>query len=130
MDHPIKTTLRIGLLLATTLSSAARSDDFDQIKDTTPAQRAKAQTEYMKSHLSLTDAQLPKIAAINEKYAEQMEPVIKGTEGALRKMMKARTIQENKNAELRQILTPAQLDSLEASKDDIREAVKRARANN
>ncbi|QXP84992.1 hypothetical protein [Methylococcus sp. Mc7] len=125
MNHVIKTALRLGLFLAIALSTAARSDDFDQLKATTPVQRAAAQTEYMKSHLALTDAQIPKIAALNQKYAEQMEPVIRGTDGGLGKMLKAKAIQENKDAELRQILTPAQFDSFESSKDEMREAVKR-----
>ncbi|CAI8773651.1 hypothetical protein [Methylococcus capsulatus] len=125
MNNVVTNTLKLGLFLAMTFGTAARADDFDQLKATTPSERAAAQTEYMKNRLGLTDAQMPKIAAINQKYAEQMEPVIKGADGGLGKMLKAQAIQENKDAELRQILTPDQFERFASSKDEMREAVKR-----
>jgi len=125
VNHLIKNTLKLCIFLAMALATAARADDFDQLKATTPVQRASAQTEYMKSHLALTDAQMPKIAAINQKFAEQMEPVIKSADGGLGKMLKAKAIQENKDAELQQVLTPDQFERFISSKDEMREAVKR-----
>lgn len=130
MNHVIKNTLKLGLFLAMAFGTAAHPDDFDQLKATTPNQRAAAQTEYMKSHLALTDAQVPKIAAINQKYAEQMEPVIKSAGGGLGNMLKAKAIQENKEAELQQILTPDQFERFASSKDEMREAVKRVLLKN
>jgi Spy/CpxP family protein refolding chaperone len=126
MNNVVTNTLKLGLFLAMTFGTAARADDFDQLKATTPSQRAAAQTEYMKSHLGLTDAQMPKITAINQKYAEQMEPVIKSADGGLGKMLKAKAIQDNKDAELQQTLTPDQFERFVSSKDEMREAVKRA----
>jgi hypothetical protein len=55
----------------------------------------------MKAKLGLTDEQAPKIGAINLKYAEQMEPMIKGTEGPLMKMRAARNLEEQKEGELK-----------------------------
>lgn len=130
MNQGIKTALKIGVFLAMCGCTTVHADDFDQLKATTPAQRAAAQTAYMKSHLTLTDAQIPKISAVNQKYAEQMEPVIKGTEGGLGKMLKARDIQKNKDAELRNILTPAQFENLESKMDEMREEVKHALLKN
>jgi hypothetical protein len=55
------------LLLATRVGA----EGLDDLKDTTPAERAAAQTTMMKEKLSLTDEQTPKVKAINEKYAER-----------------------------------------------------------
>lgn len=125
MNQALRTALKLSLFLAIASSTPARAEDFDQLKATTPSQRAATQTDYMKSRLALTDAQMPKIAAINQKYAEQMEPVIKSADGGLGKMLEAKAIQENKDAELRQILTPDQFERFVSSKDEMREAVKR-----
>src|SRR5205085_3921799 len=70
------------LLLATRVGA----EGLDDLKDTTPAERAAAQTMMMKEKLSLTDDQLPKVKAINEKYAEQMDPILKGPGGMFMKM--------------------------------------------
>lgn len=94
-----------------------------KLKNTTPEQRAKALTEFMKSKLSLTTDQLPKVADLNLKYARKMEPVIKGSEGPLMKMRQAEEINHEKQAELKQILSPQQFDTYLASKEEMRERI-------
>ena len=108
----------VTILLAT--PHAARAQ-MEKLQNTTPGERAKAQTAMMKSKLELTPEQLPKVAAINEKYAEKMEPVIKGSAGPLMKMRQAKAIGEQKEGELKQVLSPQQFEKYLASKEEMRE---------
>jgi hypothetical protein len=95
--------------------------DLDALKDTTPKERAAMQTTMMKSKLGLTDAQTPKIAAINRKYADRMEPVIKGSQGPLMRMRAAKEIESQKETELKAVLTPDQFQKFLADKQEMRE---------
>lgn len=95
--------------------------DLDQLKDTTPEERAMAQTMMMRSKLGLKEDQVPKIAAINKKYAEKMEPVIKGSEGPLMKMRDAKGIEQEKEAELKTVLSPDQFQKFQDMKEEMRE---------
>src|SRR5262245_19056412 len=76
---------------------------MDKLMNTTPDQRATAQTAMMKERLDLTADQLPKIAAINLKYAQKMDPIIKGSSGTLMKMSQMRGVNEEKEAELKEV---------------------------
>ena len=109
------------LLVAALVAARAWAADLDALKATTPKERATAQTTMMKSKLELTDAQTPKIAAINQKFAEKMEPVIKGSEGPLMKMRAAKDIESQKEAELQKVLTPEQFQKFLAGKEEMRE---------
>lgn len=108
------------LLMASALTAAAQ---LDELKNTTPEQRAKAQTAYMKGKLDLTPAQLTQVEAMNRKYADRMEPIIKGEGRRLAKMREARTIEEAKEAELKSVLTPDQFQKFLASKEEMRAKV-------
>src|SRR5262245_26251748 len=92
------------LLLATRVGA----EGLDDLKDTTPAERAAAQTTIMKEKLSLTDEQLAKVRAINEKYAEEMDPILKGSGGMLMKMGPMRAVEDRKEAELKGVLSSDQ----------------------
>jgi hypothetical protein len=113
-------TLCTAILLLLGASPGARAQ-FDKLKNTTPEQRAKLQTELMKAKLGLTPEEEAKIAALNLKYAQKMEPVIKGSSGPFMEMREARSINEEKEAEMKQVLTPAQFGVYLAAKEEIRE---------
>src|SRR5262245_34044859 len=104
---PRPTTVRPVLVaVAVLIATGSLGQGLDGLKNTTPQERATAQTAMMKTKLGLTEEQTPKVAAINLKYAEKMEPIIKGTKGPLMKMRDAQGIQQEKEAELKQLLTP------------------------
>jgi hypothetical protein len=105
------------LLLATRVGA----EGLDDLKDTTPAERAAAQTTMMKEKLSLTDEQLPKVKAINEKYAEEMDPIIKGSGGMLMKMCPMRAVDDKKEAELKGVLSGDHLQQFQAMKSELRD---------
>src|SRR5262245_45433467 len=120
---------RTGLLRAATVgllliaSAITASAQADKLKNTTPQERAKAQTLFMKSKLGLSEAQLPKVEAVNLKYAEKLDPVIKGSAGPLVKMEAVRQANEEKEAELKGILSPDQFQKYLAAKEEMREKV-------
>ena len=66
----------------------------------TPEERAKRQTEMMKTQLSLTPTQEPKIASINLKYAKKMEDVRKIKDTAVQHKT-AKSYQSQKDNELK-----------------------------
>jgi hypothetical protein len=113
------TLAALGIALSVTASAALAQ--MDKLKSTTPEERAGAQTEMMKSKLALTPEQAPKIAAINQKYAKEMDPVIKGSEGPLMKMRHMKQINGKKEAALKRVLSPDQFQKYLASKEEMRE---------
>ena len=111
----------VALTLGMTALGARAQGKLEELRNTTPQERAAAQTEMMKSKLALTPDQTPKIAALNLKYAQEMEPVIKGSEGPFIRMRHAREISTRKEAELKQMLTPEQFEKYLASREEMRE---------
>jgi hypothetical protein len=105
----------IVLLLALAGGAAAQ---FENLKNTTPEQRAKIQTALMKEKLGLTADEEGKIAALNLKYAEKMQPILQ--EGGFKQMRDMRAVNGEKEKELKTVLSPAQFTQYIASKDEIR----------
>jgi Spy/CpxP family protein refolding chaperone len=114
-------TIARALAVAALLVTASASAQLDDLKDTTPAERAKAQNAMMHSRLSLTDEQASRVAAINQKYAEKMDPVIKGSSGPLVKMREVKEVERQKEAELKRVLSPEQFEKFLAAKEQMRE---------
>lgn len=110
-----------ALMIVALLVASSAWGQLDALKDTTPAERAKVQTELMKTRLGLTDAQTSKVAAINEKYAERMEPVIKGAENPFLKVREVRDIEQAKEGELKGVLSGEQFQKFLDSKAEIRQ---------
>ena len=108
----------VTLLLAMPPGAHAQ---MDKLASTTPQERAKLQTEFMKTRLDLTPEQVQSVGALNLKYAQRMDPVIKGSEGPLMKMRQAREINEAKEAELKGLLSPPQFEKYLASREEMRE---------
>jgi len=117
--------ISIGLAtLALALCAAAPAfaqSQMDKLKNTTPEERATAQTEMMKTKLSLTPEQTPKIADINLKYAKEMDPILKSSERPFRKAREIRDINGRKEAELKQVFTPEQFQKYLADKEAMRD---------
>ena len=109
------------LVAALWLAGAASAQELQKLAGTTPAQRAAVQTEFMKTHLGLTETQQPKVAALNLKYAEQMQPILQGSDGPLMKMAAARRVDQAKDAELEGVLTPEQYQKYLAAKEELRQ---------
>jgi hypothetical protein len=76
-----------------------------------PEEMAKIETDWMKTSLKLTSAQLPKIEGVNLKYAKKMGEMFQnGPEGDFSVMEKKMNEMENqKRTEFQTILTAGQL---------------------
>ena len=117
--------MRAFLLAACVIAVAAPAVSADEagVIQSRPEQRAEIQTQFMKDHLNLPADVLAKVQAINLKYAQQMDPVLKGTDGKLAKMQKAHGIMAAKDEELKAILSPVQFEAYDDAKDDIKAAM-------
>ena len=121
MRSTLRSIARAALVAAVLHAAPGHAADMDALKDTTPAERAKAQTAMMKGKLGLTDAEAAKVAPINLKYAEKMEPIIKGPKLPIMKMRDAREVEAQKEAELKGVLTADQFTKFEAGKEEMME---------
>ena len=95
----------ISTLITGSLHAQANLVD---LKNATPEQRAQMQTGMMKSKLKLDTNQVLKVQAINLKYAQKFEQIIKGSDGRMKKAREAIILQKQKDAELKQVFTTAQ----------------------
>lgn len=87
-----------------------------------PKEMAAQQTEQMKKQLNLTDEQLPKIEALNLKYAEKMKAArdeAAGDRDAMRNTM--RSMFNEKDTELQKILTEDQWATLQKVRQERRQ---------
>jgi hypothetical protein len=110
----------VALLL---ISVRALAVDIDALKDTTPKERAEAQTLMMKENLGLSEAKTEKVRAINLKYADKMEPVIEGSDGPMMKGREARNFQAQKEGELKAVLSADEYKKYLASKKEMRQHI-------
>jgi hypothetical protein len=78
--------MTLSVVIALLVSVPAVFAQMDRLRQSTPQERAKIQTDLMKAKLSLSPDQLTKVAAINEKYAQQMQPIIQSSEGPFMRM--------------------------------------------
>ena len=93
---------------------------LQSLKNMTPEQRAKFQTEMMKTKLNLDSGQALKVQDINLKYAQKMQPILNSDEGRLSKFKQAKALQEQKDKELQNILSKDQYNQYQAFEDELK----------
>ncbi|MGX5685331.1 hypothetical protein ACWKWW_12245 [Chryseobacterium cucumeris] len=98
-----------------------------KLKDTTPEQRAKMQTEWMTTKLALNTSQIQKVSALNLQYAQKNEPIIQSSENKLSKFKKLKTLQKEKSNALSPILDAAQYQKYQEIKDQMIQTLKEKR---
>jgi Spy/CpxP family protein refolding chaperone len=96
----------------------------EQLLNSTPEQRATRQTQQMKQALALTAEQEKTIAAINLKYARQMQPVIDQRQRNRETMKQVRMMAQERDAELSKVLTDSQLKQYNEQRDDRRDRLR------
>ena len=97
--------------------------DMNALKDTTPEERAEAQTLMMKENLGLSGDKLEKVRAINLKYAKVMDPEIQSDDGPMKKGNVASNRQAQKDGELKAVLSPEEYEKYLASKLKMRDQI-------
>jgi len=90
-----------------------------KLKDTTPEQRAKMQTEWMTTKLALNTSQIQQVSALNLQYAQKNEPIIQSSENKLSKFKKLKALQKEKSNALSQILDAGQYKKYQEAKDQM-----------
>ncbi|WP_185288250.1 hypothetical protein [Chryseobacterium lactis] len=117
--------LFVMAFLCTTFTNV--SAQVKKLKDSTPEQRAKMQTEWMTTKLALNTSQIQQISAINLQYAQKNEPIIQSGEGKLSKFKKLKALQKEKSNALSQILDAAQYKKYQEIKDQMIQTLKEKR---
>lgn len=117
------------VLFFSLFAAVVHADDMAYLLDTTPMQRAEAQTRFMKARLNLSPDEAAKVQAINLEYAEKAEPVLKGSSIGLLKMLDIKAIWEQKDQALRNVLTPEQFDAYVNAKDELKQTMQRELAH-
>lgn len=109
------------LLMAGPLANAQNTESK------TPEERARFQTEWMKRKLGLNETQQNQVETINLKYAQKNEPVLKSKERRITKLKKLKSIQGEKDAELKTVLSPEQHEKYQVLVEEMKEKVKERR---
>jgi hypothetical protein len=85
-----------------------RLDALYELRQTTPEQRARIQTEFTKKQLDLTAPQLEKVTALDLEFARKADPILKGSSGLLKKHHELGALNAEKRQRLKEILSPEQ----------------------
>jgi hypothetical protein len=102
-------------------SEAFSQDMAAAMKDKTPEQKAQGLTMLMKVKLLLDTAETTKVGAINLKYAQKTDPIIKGDQGKFAKFKALKELQKSKDAELKGVLTADQFKQYQDMEEQIKE---------
>jgi uncharacterized protein involved in outer membrane biogenesis len=116
------------ILLNVQLASAQNTTQ--NLKNKTPEQRAQLQTAMMKTKLKLDTTQVIKVQDINLKYAQKLDPVIKGDCGKLAKFRQLKSIQKEKEKELKPVFTADQYKQYQQMQEEMKEKLKDYRSQN
>ena len=117
--HCYCNALLIGLLTFVSACSFGQGSLKD-FKNTTPGQRAEFQTKMMESKLGLDEAQVKKVSAINLKYAEKFQPLLKSTGDQATKIKQATALQGQKDKELQAVFNKQQFAEYQQFEQKIR----------
>lgn len=116
---------KIAILLAIfMLSLPVRAEDMSYLLNSTPAQRAAAQSRFMHNKLGLSAQKQSEVEAINLEFAEKVEPILKGSNNIFAKIYDLKNIQEQKELVLKRVFDQQQFQLYSDLKDELKEAVK------
>lgn len=90
----------------------------------TPEERATAITDWMKTNLSLTEEQVPKVQDINIKYANKNEATKNGGESRMQKLKAVKADEKAKDRELSSVLNADQFKTYQAKKEELKQKFK------
>jgi hypothetical protein len=115
----------LAFVLIITLTDIYGQEKLDEfMTETSPEERAKFQTEYMKENLSLTSDQEKKVHDINLKYAEKIQEAYEAPTKKYQKLKAMQRVNAEKEGELKLTLTPDQYATYEKNKEAMKEKIK------
>ncbi|MGQ7854381.1 hypothetical protein ACUN24_09040 [Pedobacter sp. WC2501] len=126
MRTPKITNFYIALLILSVsgLTSAFAQNKANDLKHKTPEERAKFQTEIMRTKLNLNAEQQSKIEVINLNYAKKLEPIIKSSDRKITRFKKAMSLQKAKDEELKKVFTAVQYQQYEKFQKALKSTLK------
>ncbi len=108
-------------------SSAMAQHAFSDNK--TPEERAKVQTEWMQTELSLDSTQIEKVYQINLKYANKLDGIKNSSEDRMQKFKKFKALSSDKDKDLKKVFSNEQFKIYQKKKDELRSKMKNRRNN-
>jgi len=91
------------------------------------AERAKMQTQRMAGTLKLDSAQTGKVEKINLKYAQKLDPIMLGNANRMSKLKAVRALQNEKEAELKQVLSQEQFNQFKQQQQERKDEIRKNR---
>lgn len=125
----LKTKTRQAFLAAflMLITFAASAQNKAILKDSTPEQLAKMQTEWMQEKLGLSTTQTAQVYDVNLQYARKNAPLLQSTAGKRSRFKKLKALQEEKLAALGKILDADQYKNYEALRKQMLNSIKESR---
>ena len=114
----------LALSIAQPVKAQQNAQLAEVLKSSTPEQRARIQTSFMKTKLDLDSLTAQKVYSINLKMAQKMEPVIKGDGSKFSRFRQARSIDGQKDEALKAVLNPKQYQAYLDAKEEMKEKLK------
>ena len=96
----------------------------EKFKAMTPQQRADFQTNTMLDKLKLGNQQLAKVKEVNLKYALKFQPILMSDKSRFSKFRAFKSLQEEKDVELKDIFTTSQFKQYKDYEDEMRKMMK------
>ncbi|WP_346984375.1 hypothetical protein [Chryseobacterium sp. POE27] len=117
----LKTRKQICLIVTavTCMAFTPLAAQSKSLKDSTPEQRAKMQTEWMKTKLALNSTQIQQVYDLNLEYARKNDPILQGNDGKLAKFKKLKALQKEKSSVLSKVLNEEQYKKYQEIKDQL-----------
>ncbi|MCB0790330.1 MAG: hypothetical protein H6595_13730 [Flavobacteriales bacterium] len=116
MKKQVITSIAMGIaLIGSSVAFGQDAPPHHRHAPTDPETRAERRTQHMTDALGLTDEQAGKVKAIDLKFEERMKVMREGQAEERRTGM--RTAAQERDAELRNVLTPEQFEKLMALRE-------------
>lgn len=117
----LKTRKQICLIVTavTCMAFTSVTAQSKSLKDSTPEQRAKMQTEWMKTKLALNSTQIQQVYDLNLEYARKNDPILQSNDGKLAKFKKLKALQKEKSSVLSKVLNEEQYKKYQEIKDQL-----------
>ena len=120
----MKTLLSLLILVATSTLAFGQEKLDKLFAETTPEERARYQTERMKEKLSLRQEQEEPVYTVNLAYAKKLELAHAQGGGRLQRLKRMKSVSEEKDAKLKQVLDSNQYNRYEQMKEELRESMR------
>ncbi|WP_133177705.1 hypothetical protein [Chitinophaga parva] len=118
-------TFLLTILVFMVVTVSAQDKQITQ--NSTPEQRAKMQTEWMKTNLALSQTQVDQVYNLNLQYAQKNAPILESTKGKLYKYKQLKASQEEKSAAISKILDAEQYRKYQELQEQMMKTIKEKR---